>query len=127
SDQYSFCVTAAECLFDRDPMSSWIRVERRKLAMNSSARRLAALVERGMARQTSARHSSMKALLEGMQAASNRQRRRLIAAAALASLVTVGGVGAVMFGLGTQVASEEPCAAGAARFAKLWNPQRSER
>ena len=125
SDQYSFCVTVAQCLFGRDPMSIFARLDREQSSELKAPKRLVPLVERGLAAKASERHESMEGLLEALAKAARPRRR---AAMVLASGGVLAGVAGLMFVLGGRVShAADVCAGGADRFDELWSQERHDR
>lgn len=125
SDQYSFCVTAAECLFRRDPMSIIIHLEDPKRQGLRCPKSLGPVLERGLARRAAARHGSMQELIDLLEARADQGRRRMLIGGAVAAF---GTVGLLMFTLGARASSpDDPCATGAERFARIWDQKRHDK
>jgi tetratricopeptide (TPR) repeat protein/predicted Ser/Thr protein kinase len=102
ADQYSFCVALAESL---------------GLASEPTPRRIAAVLERGRAREPNDRFRSMTELLHALARDPARTRRRVGAAGGMAV-----SLAAVAFSLGRQGASEpDTCEGGAAQLETAWS------
>tara|TARA_R110002096_G_scaffold259030_1_gene452570 strand:+ start:28772 stop:31786 length:3015 start_codon:yes stop_codon:yes gene_type:complete len=124
SDQYSFCVAMAECLYGREPSSMFRRIAVDKRKGTFGLRRLAPLLERGLSKKNEDRHESMQSLLDKLQSRSSSGRKRAIAAVAVTALASTG---VLMFVLGARASgTADACAAGAERFGALWNAQRHD-
>ncbi len=122
SDQYSFCVTVAECLFGRDPRSIFSRLDREQDTELKTPKRLAPLLQRGLAAESGDRYQSMRALLDNLEKSAKPRYRPAIVGASAASLTAVG---LLMFVLGGRNAeAADLCAGGAERFEQLWPEQR---
>jgi serine/threonine-protein kinase len=122
SDQYSFCVTLAQCMFGRDPMSIFTRLDREDSSQLKTPKRLAPLLQRGLAAKASDRHESMGALLDQLQEAGQTRRTGAIALALAGALL---GVGVLMFVLGGRSADAvDVCSGGAEPFENLWSQER---
>jgi serine/threonine protein kinase len=122
SDQYSYCVTLAQCLFGRDPMSIFTRLDREDQGELKTPKRFAPLLQRGLSAKASDRHPSMQALLDQLQEAGRIRKTGVIALAGASALLAVG---VFMFVLGGRSADAvDVCSGGAEPFEKLWSPER---
>jgi tetratricopeptide (TPR) repeat protein len=117
SDQFSFCVVAWEALFGRLPeVQSIVAAAARWPGLPSVPARIRRTVERGLRDDPTARHSSMSALVAEL-AWDAGARRRLAA-----GLAIVAALGATVIALGPF--RQRACKDGAARFAKVFSPER---
>lgn len=127
SDQFSFAVTAYFALFgerpfagDRPAAIAFNVIEgriRQPSDARGVARRIRAVVARGLSRHAEDRWPSMRAMLDQLARDPSRRRRRLLAAG---SLVAVAGAvfGFNRFDHGRQV---ERCRADAASISEVWD------
>ncbi len=124
SDQYSFCVTLAQCLFGRDPKSIFKRLDQEQSNTLKTPKRLAPIVQRGLAAKANERHETMEGLLEALAEAGRPRHRAAIVAG---SVGVLAGVAGLMFVLGGRVShAADACTGGADRFEALWSQQRHD-
>ncbi len=135
SDQYSYCVTLAQCLLGRDPDApvreaptastlDSTEFEQQEYSGAIAPRRLGAVLRKGMAFKAEERYDDMQALLGKLERVVHRRKRIRIV---LASVVGAICLGVLMFVLGKKV-TEQPamCANSDAPVAVVWNDAREK-
>ncbi|HET6584535.1 MAG TPA: tetratricopeptide repeat protein, partial [Nannocystaceae bacterium] len=123
SDQYAFCLALAEALLGAHPLLD--RAEQPLERVIAGARvpmPLRRLLARGLAERPDDRFADMPAVLAGLERVLGRRNRRVIAAA---GLVLVASVGALAW---ARLAPTEPvpCTGGEQRMAATWGPERGD-
>lgn len=122
SDQFGFCVSLWEGLYGARPFAGR-RVEELAPQVFAGVLRtprgpvpaaVAQVLRRGLSLDPDARYRDMPALLAALAEASQRRRRRLVIAGALAAIVGAGGLGYMVAGTGSGDQVGERCEAGAA-------------
>lgn len=137
SDQYSYCVTLAQCLLGSDPNAhaasdapTVSTLESAELAEQSAQersgaiapRRLRSVLRKGMAFRSEERHETMQALLAQLQRVVHRRKRIRIV---LTSIVAAAGIGVLMFVVGKRMTEQAPlCANSDAPVTSVWNEPR---
>ena len=132
ADQYAFCVSLFEALFEVRPFEGddvealYAAKHAMKLSVarpkgDGVSRALLRVVMKGLAPKPDARWPSMEALAEALVVASRPRRRALTFGALGVGVVALAVAAAQRGGV-----DDDPCAATASRVEEVWSPARAE-